>query len=115
MADDKLATRKEFEQLVNMAPQELGDWLETDASKSVGQDSWDGEAIGHKSGERIIEIKHKHVADYSDDDYDHMGRVISYIKRHSAQGPDDDVKESRWRYSLMNWGHDPCKEDGADC
>ena len=115
MADDKLETRKQFGDLVNMAPKELEDWLETENSKSVGQDSGDGEAIGHKSGERIVSIKHKNVADYTDDDYDHMERVISYIKRHSAQGPDDDVKESRWRYSLMNWGHDPCKEDGADC
>ena len=59
MADDKLETRKEFGDLVNMAPKELEEWLETDESKSVGQDSGDGEAIGHKSGERIVEIKHK--------------------------------------------------------
>ncbi len=115
MADDKLETRKTFEKLVNMQPKELADWLETDESKSVGQDSGDGEAIGHKSGERIVDIKRKAVDDYGDDDYEHMERVISYVKRHSAQGPEDDVKESRWRYSLMNWGHDPCKEGGADC
>ena len=115
VAEEKLETRKEFEELVNMQPKELTEWLETDESKSVGQDSGDGEAIGHKSGERIVAIKRKHVDDYSDNDYEHMERVISYIKRHSAQGPEDDVKESRWRYSLMNWGHDPCKEEGADC
>ena len=115
MADDKLGTRKEFGDLVNMQPKELEEWLETEKSKSVGQDSGDGEAVGHKSGERIVKIKRKHVDDYSDDDYDHMERVISYVKRHSAQGPESDVKESSWRYSLMNWGHDPCKEDGADC
>ena len=115
MADDKLETRKEFGDLVNMAPKELEEWLQTEESKSVGQDSGDGEAIGHKSGERIVEIKHKTKDDYTDDDYDMMTRVVSYIKRHSAQRPESDIKESRWRYSLMNWGHDPCKEDGADC
>ena len=25
------------------------------------------------------------------------------------RGPKDDVEHSRWRYSLMNWGHDPLK------
>jgi hypothetical protein len=29
-----------------------------------------------------------------------------------AQGPDhkSDIADSRWRYSLMNWGHDPLKD-----
>ena len=40
-----------------------------------------------------------------------MHKVHSYVSRHSAQGPVHaaDVKTSRWRYSLMNWGHDPLK------
>ena len=29
----------------------------------------------------------------------------------SAQRPDGDIEESDWRYSLMNWGHDPVKSD----
>ena len=24
-----------------------------------------------------------------------------------AQRPDGDATDTRWRYSLMNWGHDP--------
>ena len=29
----------------------------------------------------------------------------------SAQAPTkEDVEHSRWRYSLMNWGHDPLKK-----
>ena len=40
-----------------MSPKELEDWLETEESKAVGQDSGDGESKGHKSGERIVEIK----------------------------------------------------------
>ena len=98
----------EWRDLVNMAPKELEDWLETEESQSVGADSGDGEATGHKSGVRIVDIKRTNKDDLSDDDWAHMGKVVGYIKRHLAQGgPDKDVKTSAWRYSLMNWGHDP--------
>ena len=30
-------------------------------------------------------------------------------RRHSAQRPEN-IYTSRWRYSLMNWGHDPAKD-----
>ena len=102
----------EFRELVNMQPAEIESWLETEESRSVGADSGDGESIGHKSGERIVEIKRTHKADLTDSKYEHMAKVVGYIKRHTAQGgPDDDVEHSDWRYSLMNWGHDPMKED----
>lgn len=102
----------EWGDLVNMAPQELEDWLETEESRSVG-DTDDGESTGHKSGRRIVEIKRTNKSDLSDDQWKHMAKVVGYIKRHCSQGgPDDDVETSRWRYSLMNWGHDPLKDDG---
>jgi predicted membrane-bound dolichyl-phosphate-mannose-protein mannosyltransferase len=28
---------------------------------------------------------------------------------HMAQRPSGDVRDTRWRWSLMNWGHDPLK------
>jgi hypothetical protein len=99
----------EFKQEVNMAPATLEKWLKTDESKSVGQDSGDGEAIGHKSGKKIIAIKRKTKDDLSTADFEHMSKVVGYIKRHKAQKPKDDIKNSNWRYSLMNWGYDPCK------
>ncbi len=99
----------DFYDLVNMSPSELEEWLETEKSKSVGQESGDGESIGHKSGRKIIQIKRKKKADLSDNDYEHMQKVNGYIARHKAQRPDGDVKETNWRYSLMNWGHDPLK------
>ena len=103
---------QEFKDLVNMAPKEIEDFLETEESQRVGQDSGDGESKGHKSGKRIVEIKRTKKDDLSEDDYDHMRRVTSYINRHKAQnGPDEDAEHSDWRYSLMNWGHDPCKDD----
>lgn len=41
---------------MNIAPGELVDWLETEESKSVGDDDG-GESTGHKSGRRTVEIE----------------------------------------------------------
>jgi hypothetical protein len=98
-----------FKELVNMSPTEIEKWLQTEESGSVGQDSGDGESIGHKSGEKIIAIKQKKKDDLADADYEHMQKVVSYISRHSAQRPSGDVSETRWHYSLKNWGHDALK------
>ena len=106
--DKKNDIYDEFYDRVNMQPKELEEWLETDESKSVG-DSDDGESTGHRSGRRIVDIKRTNKDDLSDSDYEHMNKVANYIKRHTAQRPDGDVEESDWRYSLMNWGHDPLK------
>ena len=103
--ENKQEIYQQFNELVNMSPSQLEKWLETEESNSVGQDSGDGEATGHKSGEKIIRIKQKNKADLTEADYAHMQKVVSYIKRHSAQKPDK-VEGSRWLYSLKNWGHD---------
>ncbi len=110
MAKDQEQIKNEFDDLVNMTSKQLNEWLETEKSQSVGQDAGDGEAKGHKSGRHIVDILQKNKADLTGDDLDHMNKVVSYIKRHRAQGPSGDAEESDWRYSLMNWGHDPCKE-----
>jgi hypothetical protein len=105
--EERKDIRKDFREAVNMSPSDLEDWLETEESKSVG-DSEDGESTGHKSGRRIVEIKRKTVDELTEDDHDWMKKVVGYVNRHLAQGgPDEDVEHSRWRYSLMNWGHDP--------
>ena len=117
MADDKqeqAKVRKDFAEAVNMTPAELEKWLATDDSKAVGWKSPDGkgagESVGHKSGEHIVAIKRTKQADLDDADYAHMAKVTGYVHRHLAQGgPADDLEHSRWRYSLMNWGHDPLK------
>ena len=107
---------KEFKKLVNMTPGQIEKFLHTKDSTEVGfKKSGKGESIGHASGRRIIEIKGKKSADLSKDDVKHMKKVIGYINRHCAQGPahKTDAKESKWRYSLMNWGHDPLKGGGC--
>ena len=112
MADDHASIAKDFADAVNMTPAALETWLATSESKEVGWKGRDGdgsgESVGHKEGARIVEIKRKKKADLTDDDYRHMHKVVGYVHRHLAQGgPADDVEHSRWRYSLMNWGHDP--------
>ena len=45
--------------------------------------------------------------DLTDADYTHMRKVVGYVHRQTKQRPTGDVGETDWRYSLMNWGHDP--------
>ncbi|MEU3486173.1 DUF3140 domain-containing protein [Streptomyces massasporeus] len=100
-------TWNDFRELVNMAPADLEKWLESDDSQSAGQHQDGGESTGHASGRRIVAILRAKKGDLTDDDYRHMRKVVGYVRRHLAQRPSGDVRDSRWRYSLMNWGHDP--------
>ncbi|HEY9850196.1 MAG TPA: DUF3140 domain-containing protein [Leptolyngbyaceae cyanobacterium] len=109
MAKSTKTVVQEFKESVNMTGKELESWLKTDESKEVGQKDDGKESIGHESGRHIIDILHKKESDYTEDDYSQMKRVVSYVYRHLAQRPSGDIENTRWRYSLMNWGHDPLK------
>jgi hypothetical protein len=106
--------RSRFDEAVNMTPKELEDWLRTPQSQEVGWGKDDGgESVGHESGRRIVAIMREKRVELGDDDYAHMKKVVGYVQRHLAQGgPAEGVEESRWRFSLMNWGHDPVKDRG---
>lgn len=108
---DHDATLREFGEVVNMTPAALETWLESEDSQAVGwHNDGEAEAVGHQSGRRIVGVKRKKKGELSDDDVHFMRRVIGYVHRHLAQGgPAEDKEHSRWRYSLMNWGHDPLK------
>ncbi|HWG93168.1 MAG TPA: DUF3140 domain-containing protein [Mycobacteriales bacterium] len=108
--DDRDDVRREFGEAVTLTPKQLEDWLETDESKEVGQKDGGGEATGHESGRRIVEILRTKEDDLTDDDVAHMRKVVGYVKRHLAQRPDksdDELAHTRWAASLKNWGHDP--------
>lgn len=109
--DEPDTIRREFADAVNMSASELEKWLDTDESRSVGQrKDGDRESTGHASGRRIVELLRTRKADLTDDDLAHMRKVHGYVARHRAQQPaKEDVETSKWRYSLMNWGHDPLK------
>lgn len=111
MAEDK-QVREDFSDAVNMTPMELEHWLGTEESQQVGQKTGgSGESTGHESGRRIVELLQTTAGDLTDDDLAHMKKVTGFVKRHLAQQPSaESIEDSRWRYSLMNWGHDPLKK-----
>ncbi|MFF9090653.1 DUF3140 domain-containing protein [Streptomyces sp. NPDC014991] len=109
--DEHRETLDSFGELVNMSPSALEKWLATEDSRAAGQHKDGGESTGHASGRAIVDILRKKKTDLSDADYAHMRKVTGYIRRHLAQRPSGDVRDTRWRHSLMNWGHDPL-DDG---
>jgi hypothetical protein len=108
--DDAEAIRREFERLTNLSQAELKAWLGTPHSRKVGMiRKGETESVGRQSGRRILQIRAKAASDLTDADYAHMKKVIGFCRRHLAQRPWGDVTDTRWRWSLMNWGHDPLK------
>ena len=98
----------DFRSAVNMTPQQLRKWLDTKESKEVGQKKdGNGESVGHEFGRHILEILDKKKTDLTEADHQHMAKVVGYVHRHLAQRLDGDITDTHWRYSLMNWGHDP--------
>ncbi|TXS52460.1 DUF3140 domain-containing protein [Streptomyces sp. t39] len=108
MPEDREETYRAFRDSVNMTASELTEWLGTDESGAVGQKDG-GESVGHASGRRIVDLLNTKKSDLSDADIAHMRKVNGYVHRHLAQRPDGDVTDTKWRHSLMNWGHDPVK------
>ena len=114
---DRAQIARDFRQAVNMTPAALRKWLDSEASRSVGM-THEGEkvtheggeeSVGHEMGRTILALKAKKTAELADDDYAAMRKVVGYVHRHGKQRPDGDVSDTRWRKSLMNWGHDPLK------
>ena len=105
---DLVAVRGAFRQLVNMSADELAAWLKTEESCKVGFKRDGGESVGHASGRHILQILRTSDQDLDEDDYRHMRKVVGFIRRHRAQEPVN-IVTSRWRWSLMNWGHDPLR------
>ena len=110
--DDHDTVYRNFHDAVNMSAGEIEQWLDTPESRKVGfKREGATESVGHASGRRIVTILRTHKDDLDGGDYAHMRKVAGFVKRHRGQGPHDEyrVPASRWRYSLMNWGHDPLK------
>jgi hypothetical protein len=100
-----------FAACVNMTAEELDAWLETPESRKVGfRRDGAGESVGHAAGRRIAAILRTQEPARTAEDYAHMRKVVGFVRRHRAQQPANAVT-SRWRWSLMNWGHDPLKEE----
>ncbi|MXP62924.1 DUF3140 domain-containing protein [Roseomonas sp. M0104] len=117
-AADRKETLAEFRRVVNMTPAKLRHWLESEESRSVGMAPGgkkvtgpeQHESVGHHMGERILAIKARKQDELTEADWADMRKVIGYVHRHMAQRPKGDVRDTRWRRSLMNWGHDPLED-----
>jgi hypothetical protein len=106
---DREKIRQDFEACVNLSVDELEAWLATPESRRVGFRKGDGESVGHASGRRIVNILRAPADSLDEIDLAFMRMVVGFVRRHRAQEPANMVT-SRWRYSLMNWGHDPLNE-----
>ena len=113
--DEERRIRADFDALTNLSQAELRAWLKTPQSRQVGfTRRGESESVGRQSAKKILAIRAKAADDLTDADYAHMKKVIGYCRRHLAQRPmalktDGDISETRWRWSLMNWGHDPLR------
>ncbi|MEQ1616841.1 MAG: DUF3140 domain-containing protein [Terricaulis sp.] len=101
-----------FRELVNLNAAELAAWLKSPESESVG---WRApgmnDSVGRASGRAIVAILRTPSEKLTEAQLRHMRKVVGFIRRHRAQRPGGDISRTRWRYSLMNWGHDPMKSD----
>jgi hypothetical protein len=110
--DDHDQLYRAFHDAVNMRASEIEEWLDTPESRKVGfTRPGETESVGRASGRRIVAILRTHKDDLDGGDYAHMRKVVGFVKRHCGQGPHEEyrIPASRWRYSLMNWGHDPLR------
>lgn len=95
-----------FDEAVNMTASQVEAWLRTDESKAVGfTHPGERESRGRQSARKIVRILRRGPRGAAD--AAHMRKVVGYVRRHLAQRPRGDVSATRWRWSLMNWGHDP--------
>ena len=105
---DEERIRRHFHSSINLTADELEAWLATPESRRVGSRKDGGESVGHASGRRILAMLRAPDDSPDDSDLTFMRKVVGFVRRHRAQQPANMVT-SRWRYSLMNWGHDPLK------
>ena len=103
---ERARIERRFRHAVNLSAAEIAAHLGTEASRAVGfRYPGERESVGRQSARAIIRLLTE--GPRTDDDWRHMRKVAGYVARHLAQRPSGDVHGSRWRASLMNWGHDP--------
>lgn len=105
---------KDFNDAVNMSPKEIEDWLDGDASKSVGYNkekgdtntkSDKGSSVGRKSAKKIIKLLEKKRSEWTSSDYQHANKVAAYNARHKCHNEKD--PDSRGYKSCLNWAIRP--------
>ena len=127
--EEKRRIRQDFAALVNIPPGRLERWLATPASHAAGSGNTngngstnghgntntntngdgdgDGEAMSHRAGRRIVELKRTRMDRLVETDYQQMAEIVRYLEQRLARRPSGDLRDSEWRRLLMSWGHDP--------
>ena len=106
---DRARILADFHAAVNMGADEIEAWLETPESRRVGfTRPGEAESVGRQAGRRIAAILRAAPSPPDDEDLRLMRKAVGVVRRHRAQEPENMVT-SRWRYALMNWGHDPLR------
>lgn len=112
MGDTKQRTQREelftdFANTVNLPAGQLEHWLETQESREAGRHRGQSETHGHAMGRRVVRLLRTPKSQFTADDLVHMRKVVRHVDRQLKHRPRGDVSDTDWRYSLMNWGHDP--------
>lgn len=106
--EEKRTVLQEFHACVNMTPTELENWLCSDQSRITSVHNA-GSLSDHRAGWWVLEITRKDDHKLDESDYDQMMRTVGFIKRQASEEPYGYINGSQWRFTLMNWGHDPLK------
>ena len=99
----------DWQRAVNLDAEVLERWLDTAESRTLGE-TGDDEVTGHSSGRRSVHVLRTARSDLTRADVAHMKVVVGHVHEQLAHRPDGDVTDTPWRYSLMNWGHDPLQD-----
>jgi hypothetical protein len=99
----------DFHSVVNMAGEELREWLLTDAS---GEEAFEPEPDLNVSnrGEEIVALLNKRKVDVTESDVRLMEDVARFV--HDALA-DPHREDAGWRRRLMSVGHDPLRPDSV--
>jgi hypothetical protein len=98
---------EEFRSVVNISRGQLERWLGTPESKKLRFP--DEPKNGKAPGSAILKLLTKKGDKITREDVDQMQAVLDFIGPRLQKRPKGDIVASNWRYSLMNWGHDPSK------
>lgn len=119
--DEREETYKKWNELVNMSPRELSDFIDSEEGEEAGlsrKDARDAGAGGKKitsgrdSARAIVRMLKRDKEEWSDNDWMWANKQINFISRMKGnEGPNRDEKgrPTRKLLALKIWGHDPEK------
>ena len=111
--------REEFPGLITMTPSQMRDWSE---SPYAGENRKEGDSreSARDALRRVIALKEKPMADWTEGDYDDAVKAIAFVKRMSEVEQGDPIViegregPSERDASLRDWGHWTDAADHAD-